>query len=447
MEVPKTVTSRRWDSATRSEVSLELPFEYDQISLDNVVEALVVGTDQAGNSRYVITKVVEGKNDVCDDFFADYNSAKVEYGWFYDFPEDYRLLCMQAENGFSLFRKLDEYTTDILPASVGEFALGDKLLISHYTAWGQSPDHSGRIGLLVTDAIILEQFDEVGAEIERLAARKQRLAKQLVRTIEHRERLKLRSLTRIEADVPSRVFEHSQSDGDNITIRYVFGNGPVQDHFVDMTASARDFLKQDILGTLRYSQDGGTYVTPHFLPFGMGTKEDPLMAIALHVHTDTVLNPAVGEQTVSLLIDGVTYSGCVDPEMSSHYFENPGHDIYFFGFKQQGRDLDTFRMSKEQAHAYHQQREFRHKVVMGGLYAALRQGRGVFDDPQEMEALEREIGQELDSMPIDEITKSLHAMRPDYSVSGGACILVPRSMLDSIEVVFHRIQATGKDTE
>jgi hypothetical protein len=186
--------------------------------------------------------------------------------------------------------------------------------------------------------------------------------------------------------------------------RRVFGNGQVKDHFVDVNAKEQFPDNAILQGDIRFTHTGDVTLIPNIMPFGEGSDDDPLMEVMIEIHSKTVLDRAVGEQQVYVLIDGVKYTAFVDSETSSHYFVNPGHEIVFGGFRAEGQTSDCKQLTNEQREAYFRKIEAN-------------------DTGRESTYTDKRI---LESVANNTLNGAM---------TSGASLMVPLSKLDSIEVV------------
>lgn len=310
----------------------------------------------------------------------------------------------------------------------------------HRTIFWQDVQN-GLTGLHITDICKLPVPNmNVDEALVKLYERNIRLAKQLARTAQYREHLNMISNPRIQPNQAFRPFaETVSSEERTVNDRRVFGHAQVLDHFVDVSATKQYEGNREVQGDMRFTEKGDATVVRNIMPFGEGSDNDPLMELSIKIHSDTVLNKAVGEQQVYVVVDGVKYAAFKDPEASSHYFEQLGHDVIFSGFRAEGETLDCFWLTAEQKDAYFRKSAREREISMQVLNEAIMAGKDYYgSDAAEVNAeIARKLA-EAEELAVDDakIIESIKSSPLDGSISSGAPLMIPRSMLDSIEVVF-----------
>jgi len=312
-----------------------------------------------------------------------------------------------------------------------------------------TPDSSQWKTASHVDEVCLLPNVNIGVEagLDRLAKLRVRLARQLVRSAKIREHLTMIQNPRIDPNNSFRPFGEAELDDKEktrIKARRVYGAGQVDDHFVDIKADIQRGTDEEIRGDLRFTTKGGVVITPQIAPLGEGSEHDPLMKVEIHIHSSNVHNRAVGEQQAYILIDGVKYVAEKDPEISSQYFENPGHDVYFAGFRPEGVSKNTFTLTEEQRQAYFDKGDAEHTATRDFINEMISKGKDPYKSNPEMNAeLEKRIAQVLAAdAERAGILETIGDNPLDSDVNCGAPLVVPRSMLDSIEIVFPSINDT-----
>lgn len=403
---------------------------------ESLVQAFVVNRERT-EARIVVTRVLEGRERVMRNWtgYSGYATADPRVLTFSEMPNDYRSLVWTAGVNVG---ELGSPQTDRVYAHEGAtFEPGDTVHI--HDMWYQNPDNDKQYFGKKEFCVLPVPNTGVEEAVNAMRYRNSRLAGIMARTIEHREQLALQGLPRIFPDEPYRPFQDfpDTEGAKTVNSRAAYGAGQVKDHFVDVTAHRPHEMDMEHGGVMRFGRDGSRYVTKNILPFGPGSDDDPLMQLEVHVHTTTVHNPAVAEQQMQLLIDGKPYIARVDVERSSHYFENPGHDVYFGGFTVEGVQ-DTAKLTEDQIAALNRKFDLEHDAIMRKVYEALNEGRDFVNQPRE---LNTEVMEEVarcmalledDKARIDSINDN----EPESTIGAGALILVPRSMLDSVQIVF-----------
>ena len=435
MKVPDTAYRRVGDQYE------ETHFGWDgEIHPRSLVEALVVRASKK-SAHYVVTRVIaDPYNDLTgprDDFY-NRGSRTSEGPWSSDFPSDPRQLIYIAKKEYSPAIPTD---IDSVELDNDDPALrsGDVVQIQEMDIHGREID-SG-YPLHRTHAIT-EPSRNVGSVEEffkRAANLRPRIAHQLSRSSKKREQLLMAAQKRIEPGVPARPFsdpERSEEVGYGLRSRYTFGSQHVEDHFVDIYACLASRHDKELGGQRIFTESGNQYFTPNIKPFGEASDDDPLCKIEIITHSETVFCPAIGEQRVAVIVDGDTYTAVVNPERSSHYFKEPGHDVIMDGFRRVGVTMDTYGVTSAQQEALMRREQARNKI----LDAAIE--RIALEDIPGLEAGAQRNIVELSIQPTEDnrIIAGLADGEPSAITPYGATLLIPKSMLDSVEVIFLGIE-------
>jgi len=413
-------------------------FEWNGITDQNLlVEGLVVGIGETA-LRVAVTHIHEDTWR-SDDFYREVSS----YAWFQQIGNSYYRDLLGLSKARTAKRDLgrverlsQEYP--LTDPSV-EIAAGDTVHVHRTVFWG-SDGTPGQRGIPVYDVCKLP-VPNIGVEagLQKLSDRTLRLAKQLVRSAQNREHIDMLTNPRVQPNEAFRPFEDSKAEGTHkVVSRRVFGHGQVKDHFVDVKAKEQYVRNWELQGDIRFTEEGDVTLVPNIMPFGEGSEDDPLMEVSIEIHSTTVLNRAVGEQQAYVLVDGVKYTAFVDPEVSSHHFENPGHEVVFGGFRADDETLDCFWLTKEQKEAYFRKRERERELTTSVIDEAIDAGKQLTgkDGVVTGEEIDRR-RKEVDSLASEDarIIESIKNNTLDGAMSTGAPLMVPRSMLDSIEVI------------
>ncbi len=448
MIVPETIVDWRLSE------SVERPFIWDgKIHQDAMIEAFVV---EVSNSRvhFVITHY-----DPAHDFdFSEsggyssdrYQTVGRHQAWSSQFPKDYRELLCTADAAYKTGVPETSLTDSVpLSSDTPELVAGDFIHIHQSLLWEEPSENGSKSGLTVFDICKLPKPNELPeAFFERAARLRPRIAKQLVRTMAKKEALRMNQQNRITPNEPLQPFKDPDStltpiewNGIKSHIyrsRNVFGNGPVKDHFVDITATPAGDYYTELGGTENFTSTGRHLFTPNVMPFGEGSEDDPLHVVRVAVYSTTVFNPAVGEQRAYITIDGIKYELLKNAGESSYYFERPGHDVIYEGVREEGVEYDTYQITSEQSEALRQRHIIEKNIVGAVVNQAFAdfEADGVRPDlaTLERQAEEKVTALRAESSKVNKAIAGILGTEPDVKLSSGAHLLVPKSMLDSIEI-------------
>ncbi|MDZ7786109.1 MAG: hypothetical protein U5L95_03240 [Candidatus Saccharibacteria bacterium] len=419
------------------------PENYSEFSQRSLLQGIVVEANNE-QAQYIVTHVLDGKEEVLDydfDFYPEFRTASVHSPWYSETPESYRALLYEL-NG-------DE-SPDAFPASDSvaltdnlELLPGDTIHV-HQTMFWETDEQGRKSGYPRYDVCKLPVANTgLSVVLETIRAERLERIAQKIKKIEEDEQEAMSGCVRILPNEPTRPFENPgphNTDSNRyqrISSRYAYGDGVVDDHFVDIKAQEAYIGDVELGGVRRFGADGTEYLVPSIMPFGEGTIEDPLYELEIHIHSETKLNPAVGELRGYVMIDGTKYEALLDPEVSSHYFENPGHDITFSGFRAEGVQFDMVGINKEQSDALYVRSRREQDIAMDQLYASIDRREDFADKLEQIDQRAQQAAREQRQLQQKEqkIIDSIRNNPRKYTISTGASILVPRSMLDAIEVV------------
>ncbi len=381
-------------------------------SLAYDVEVLVVEINKYGHPGCVITRVYGGHNYVYDRYNSDLVTAGEEFGWHDLHPRAFRQKLNRAEHGYKGLG--ESISLDYLPLDDSNLQAGDLARVRHFILWCESDSPDILVGKDIYEAELLESNVVVEAELAKRAELKQQVARQLVKSAMHRERLAISGLPRFTQGDSLRlpIPQADLVDGQFRTIkRCVLGGGQAADYFVDI--NLRPFRREQGVsrGEVLFTPSGDALLVPYLPPLGHGTEADPLVELGINIGSTTVHNPAIREQQVAVTVDGITYSAEADPELSSRFFEQPGHHMVFNKFKLPGGGPNVVQLSQVQVEALLEPYRRDLALVTGAL------------PPQEV--VER-----------NKIIQSINRLSPVGEFPTAAKLLVPLSMVDSIEVTF-----------
>lgn len=124
------------------------------------------------------------------------------------------------------------------------------------------------------------------------------------------------------------------------------------------------------------------------------------MSFYIQISSESLYNPSISEQKILVEVDGVTYEAVRNAGGSSTYYDKPRRKLMFIGFKPVGSENVGTQ----------------------------------FQTPEELYALnERYIKATENGENVD----LRYWTDPNYPSLNGSAIVVPRSMMDSIRVIFH----------
>lgn len=416
------------------------PENFSEMSQYCLVQGIVVEVSD-NLAHYVITHVHDGRDEILDDqFYPTYRTATKRSPWFSELPESYRALWMEAREEYE-YDVADWHDDVELPYDI-EVVVGDTIHV-HQTMFWEPNKRGGKTGYPRIDVCKLP-VPNIGlqAALEAIVHERAHKVQQALIEAASLEQAALQELERIEPGKPTRPFNnpgrHDINGKPHQTVRtqFVYGGGPVEDHFLNITASAVITMDLEYGGVQRFGTDGSQYLVPSIMPFGPGSEEDPLYELKIHVNSDTKLNPAVGEIRPQVVIDGIKYEALVDTEVSSVYFKKPGHDVIFNGFRQEGVEFDMVKLTDKQIAAFDVRFKRQSKIALDKLYGSIDRGEDfassleVVDEAAEKEVQAQNELDETEQALIESITQNVR----EYTISTGAAIQVPRSMLDAIEI-------------
>ncbi len=313
-----------------------------------------------GLVHFVITQVLADPNNdyPMDSSVYPYRFTTAGYNnpWSKRFPINPRALEHMANTAYSkdVPNQLD--SVELGQNSTDSIKPGDMIRVQELLAQGIA--RGRRVGQTVYEVSKIDGDSYSVEEFFLKSARlKPKIAAQLLRAYQKRERLLLLEQARISPNQPVRPFAElndcsilrteTTDNARRIMAKYVFGGGPVKDHFVDIIAEVAPESLVRFGGLRTYTESGVHHLTPNITPFGHGSIGDPLCVISIEVYTESTLNPAVGEQNIRLDIDGVAYAAIKDSFFSSRYFDNVGHRIVVRGFRETTTTLDTYRLKPD----------------------------------------------------------------------------------------------------
>lgn len=453
MIVPETISNQYIEDGE------ERPFDWDgEIHQIAMSEAFVV--DVSNNKAYfAITHHDSSEDEGFQGASGDssiYTSAGLYKRWSNQFPGIYRDLLRIVDTEYpATIPEPGQIDDLVLESDAPDLAPGDFVHIHRLLLWEKARETGGRAGHFVTEVCKQPRANESPeAFFERTTNLRPRIARQLARTIAKREEMHMHAQNRLTPNEPYRPFTDLDSllvptdwngiKGHFYRSRNVFGTGPVKDHFVDITAKPASDYHTELGGQQSFTANGRHLFTPNVIPFGEGSSDDPLYIIKVSISSDTVFSPAVGEQSAHLTIDGRKYTLLKDREQSSYYFEQPGHDVVFEGVREEGIKTDTYEITPEQSNALaerHLNEMQATSSVMRQDYADFLAGKDTMSLAELHELIERRVqALRAEANAINETIASIVGREPTHTISDGAHLLVPRSMLDSIEITLSGIE-------
>ncbi len=355
MQVPTTHEVYRYDG-TR-ELKSESPFYWNgDLHQLCIVEGIVTATT-LDIAHFVVTRVLDGYDHATDDFYRPFQSLDEYNPWSDELPLAFRPLQELSAKQCDLSdaaRYASQIADHVRAPADMHLVPGNRIHVHEYVFYGNAGGTNVGIQTREVCKIPGRAVDPL-EQIEMIARRRQRLAAQAVRTLARVEQRVMSEQPRISPDDPVEPFaqpDHRElATYGSITARYVFGDGVVADHFVDVTAIPSSAENMQLMG-VNLTASGNCLVTPYITPFGPPRTGEPVSELEIKIHSSTVHNPAVGEQKVFVEVDGVLYEACIEPETSSHYFEQPGHHVVFGGFKRPNKPNDTIVLTGTDAERY-----------------------------------------------------------------------------------------------
>lgn len=417
-----------------------IPDNFAEVTQRCLVQGLVVEVSNK-QAHYVITHVLDGRDEILDDdFYPEYRSATIYGPWFSEVPGSYRALWEEARERYQC--DVQNYTDEVeLPDDLAVVP-GDTIHV-HETLFWEPNERGGKTGYSRYDVCKLP-LPNIGVQesLKVLAHKRSQQIQDGLIEAKKTEDEEMAALERITSGQPVRPFNNPSVHNPNakyyqsVDARFVYGENAVQDHFVEVRARTAYEGDVEMGGARRFGVDGSQYVVPSIMPFGKGSPDDPLYELRIHFLSETKLNPAVGEVRPVVLIDGVKYEALVDVEESSSSFKRPGHDVVFTGFRMEGKRFDMAKLTREQIDALDARSKRQRDISMRKLYAGVSRGE---DFAASLDVVDEEAQQEINSqikMRTEEqtIIDSIVENPCDHTISTGAAILVPRSMLDAIEI-------------
>ncbi len=423
-----------------------IPENWDEVEQRYLVQGIVIAVKDR-RAHYVITHVLDGCEEILDDdFYPEPRSASTQSPWYSDVPNSYRALWYELEdtdppNPLRIADKVD--------LAEGQIIVPGDTIHVHQTNFWKITGPSSKTGYPRYDVCKMP-IANLGLEVMLASVLQQRRQKveAALQRMQQNEQQEMLASRRLLPNQSERPFvdpgKHDPNENyyQTVTSRFVYGEGPVTDHFVDI--SARTAYEGDVAygGVLRYGTDGSVYLITALLPFGAGSADDPLYELKITIHSQTIINPAVGELRPQVVIDGVTFAAQLDVEESSSRFKYPGHHVVFSGFRQDDAEWNMAPLTPEQSNAIFTRSKRERSRNLRILHEGLLRGEDMkeildlLDDSAQQEALRAAKDHAHEQALID----SIKSNPSTYTISSGAPILVPRSMLDAVEIRFNSLE-------
>ncbi len=421
------------------------------VSQEWAIEAFITEvTDK--KQRYIVTKVLSGKETLYDRSYQPLRSPTAGFILSPDNLIDSPYRALIGDHEHRSIQEDNGYNDDVLLANHTTLQVGDKVNI---TRWGykQPSNHPNSWTTSYFENVtVLETGVDILEEETRTLERKQFIRKNLAAIIRRLEQLELNHHDRLVTDAGA-VISWNHDDQTGISrAEYTYGESPVEDHFVNVMArpySSND--DADLGGDTRYTHSGKAFVARNITPASPSSElallNEPMVELSAHVWTETALNPEVDSITVGFIIDGVHYSGVKDVELSSHYFEEPGHDLNFNSFLVPNEEYDGVAVLPEELDALGKYHSIKHEVTMQRVYSDLDERiahkaiRGtastdietIRSRAQALEIIRQDALQELQP-----VINGIKTRPSDTKLGLGGRLLVPASKLVSIEVIVSR---------
>jgi hypothetical protein len=432
---------------------------------DWTVEALIVAQND-GETRYVITKVLDGGDGVYDTFHKRVLSAQ---SGFILAPEanlaDYSYRDLIGESYYQYAEDEDAYPYLDILLSDTPVTIGDRVNIvrrtrkepSKVNVWG-GPGMSWTLHYSDT-VTILESGVNIRAKEDEILERRTYVRENFAAILRRLERLQLNQRPRLQPNMDSLItWVHNEQRG---TFRgeFVYGNEPIKDHFVTVRAEYAPVQEVPLGGDMRFTYSGRAFLSRE-INAGQPSKElvitdEPLFELRADIDTETEFNPEVNDARVDFIVDGVRYAGVLDIELSTRSFRHPGHHLHFDAFTTVGEEFDGIEIPEDQRDAIV---NFQHKISHLQMQA-LRLG---IDEP----TVFKEVGGSITSKEITPAHGELYKFKleaeaafkdikpvidqiktkpSDLKLGLGGKLLVPKSKLASVRVIMgHKGDGMGE---
>lgn len=431
-----------------------------------LVEALIVRVDDEGQ-HYAVTRVLEGSKEVYDSFSTPLHSpvSGLALGPDKAAYRPYRVLLEDPEYE-SVF---DEYTRlDTLLTERRDVQVGDRVRIQrwNYPISNETPN-SWTIHR-IDSVTVLESGIDVAAEEERVRAQKEYVRKNFAGIFRRLEQIQLQTREQLSTETETPVRWRGARDGVHVA-HYTYGDGPILDHFVDIKAAPYSpHGSVPLGGDNRFTQSGAMYVARD-ITAGLPSNElvkasEPMVELSAHAWTETAHNPAVNALRIDFVVDGVRYYSRKEPELSSHYFKEPGHDMHFEGYHPEGQEYDGVEVVQEELESINRFSAIDHDLAIQAIHLSydVEYAQAILasaESPQELtdgrvpptesavvKATQRladikEMLVEFDRLRANELEKlqpvidGIMARPSDTKMMTGGRLLVPVSKLGEVRVV------------
>lgn len=350
----------------------------DKLRHEWTVEGLVVLVTDT-QTKYAVTKVLEGHEKIFDPHHQPLNSPLSDLVFSAeDFSKAaFRYLVQQPYYVSAL--ETDDYRLDILAQHDPRRQVGERIKITRWSHIVHYKNQRDTWQYLPIEHIqVLESGIDISAEESRIKAEKERIRHGFAGIIRRIEELDMQRYPRLVANEPTVVQWQAGNKDNSFSADYVFGDGDIEDHYVSIEALPYRHVGEpetNLVGETRYTQSGRMIVQREIRADITEERAleryDDMMTIAITISSETKLNPAVGNVKTSLFIGDQIYHGVQDTEESSHYFENPGHHIYFNDYITPGDDPDTLEVSEEDRDALSRYSGVIHDISLRMIHAKL----------------------------------------------------------------------------
>ncbi|HBO64994.1 TPA: hypothetical protein DD425_03475 [Candidatus Saccharibacteria bacterium] len=425
----------------------------EQITHDWTVEALIVAINRDSEARYVITKVLEGHDNVYDSFYKHVTSAQSD---FLLAPEDnianYSYRALQDSEGY--YRRVEdehEYSPylDVLLSDT-PVAIGDRVNIARWTR--KVPQDSRRTSwkLQYSDVVTaLESGVNIREEEDRNLERRTYLRHNFAAILHRLEQLQLAQRERLQPNSDTAINWVHNKERDTFRAEFVYGNEPIKDHFVTVRAEPAAVQKIPLGGEMRFTYSGRAFLAREIYAGQMSKelviRDEPLLELSAIIHTETEFNPEVNDVRVDFIIDNIRYTGVLDIDLSTRSFRHPGHHLHFESFAVAGEEFDGIEISEADRDTIHElegelrRLRMRAESISTDEVAAFKGIAG--NTASESVALadrelhEIKLAAESLSARMKPVIGRIKAAPSDVKLGVGGKLLVPQSKLGDVRVI------------
>lgn len=421
--------------------------ESETLSQQWVVEALITDTSH-DRQQYIVTNVISGFSRLYGRDYPPLHSTAANFALSPEQLMDSPYRSLVSDPHYNRIADASHYDLDELLQNNEALQVGDRITIErwlHKVPTG----HNAWSGNSIENVTVIERSVDITAEEDKALERKQYIRENLAAILRRLEYMQLERNDRLQTGVETTIAWSHDERSDISRAEFVYGENSIEDHFVNLVARPYSPIEEVPLGgDTRYTYSGNAFVARDVIA-GVPSKElvklrEPVVELSAHVWTKTALNPEVDTVVVGFIVDGIHYIGVKDDELSSHYFEAPGHDLVFNAFTIKGEVFDGVALTTQELDALAGYGSVVHELTMRAVYYGLdariirgeiEQGASVdlvpvHENLQKLELVKADAFKDL--LPVID---GIKARPSDTKMGIGGRLLVPVSKLGDVKVI------------